>query len=369
MFQLTKITGAGTRRGLAVLAGVSVAALVAALAGAARGSNSITVTLTANGPQPKLVTLNVGDSITFTNNDSVNHSIVTKSPAGYTPGGFVSAPIRPGQIYSVGLGTAGSISYVQTGFGHSFSGKILVMPVGKLTLTTTQKSVIYGGTVTIEGRSPIPNAAVTVAARSKGKSGGNSGSGTSGSSGKGGWHSVATVTAGSDGSFITTLKPTSSASYRGQTSPTQNQSKSLVLTSSTITVAVMPQLTLRASGPRVVHQGKVVTLLGQIVPANGSSTLTLIGYDVTRRTWSTVSARSVAPSTGIATFHFTVPHGETSLRLSVSKSDHLQPGLQQTTTNQSLVVRGTGPVPPPTPGKHHKSSGKHLNRNHKPKHG
>ena len=150
------------------------------------------------------------------------------------------------------------------------------------------------------------------------------------------------------------MKPTSSTSYRAQTTPGQTQPKAVALTSSTITVAVMPQLTLRASSPRVVHQGKVVTLVGQIAPADGSSTLTLIGYDVSRRSWSTVSTRPVAASTGNATFRFAVPHGETSLRLTVSKSDHLQQGLLKTTTSQSLVVRGTGPVPPPTSGKHHR---------------
>lgn len=346
MFQFKKTTGTGRRRGFAVLVGVSAAALVAALAGGARGSSSITITLTAKGPQPKLITLNVGDSVTFSNSDTVNHSIVTQTPAGYTPGGFVSDPIRPGQSYSVGLGTAGEITYAQTGFGRSYSGKILVKPVGALTLTTAQKTITYGATVTIDGRSPIPSSTVTVSTHSKGQTGGGSGNG--------GWQTVATVTAGSDGLFTTTVKPTSSTSYRAQTTPGQTQPKAVALTSSTITVAVMPQLTLRASGPRVVHQGKVVTLVGQIAPADGSSTLTLIGYDVSRRSWSTVSTRPVAASTGNATFRFAVPHGETSLRLTVSKSDHLQQGLLKTTTSQSLVVRGTGPVPPPTSGKHHR---------------
>ena len=219
--------------------------------------------------------------------------------------------------------------------------------MGALTLTTAQKTVTYGTSVTIGGRSPIPNSTVTVSTHSKGKTGGGSGNG--------GWQTVSTVTAGSDGSFSTTVKPTSSTSYRAQTTPGQTQSKSATLTSSTVTVAVMPQLSLRASGPRVVHQGTAVTLVGQIVPANGSSTLTLIGYDVSRRSWSTVSTRPVATLTGKATFRFAVPHGETSLRLTVSKSDDLQQGLLKTTTSQSLVVRGTGPVPPPTTsGKHHR---------------
>lgn len=349
MFQFKKIKGNDRRRttirGLRVLAGIAVAALATTFAGGARAANTITVTLTAKGPQPKLITVNVGDSVTFTNSDAVNHSIVTKSPAGYTPGGFVSSPIRPGQSYSVGLGTAGLVSYAQTGFGRTYSGKILVKAVGALVLTAVQKTVAYGATVTIEGTSPLPSSTVTVSAHAKAKNGG-------GGSGSGGWQTVATLTAGPDGAFSTTVNPTSSTTYRAQTAPAQSQSKSEQLTSSTVTVAVMPKLTLRASGPRVVHQGKVVTLVGQIVPADGSSTLTLIGYDVSRRSWSNISTRPVAHSTGVATFRFTVPHGETSLRLTVSKSDHLQQGLLKTTTGQSLVVRGTGPVPPPTSGKH-----------------
>jgi plastocyanin len=366
LFQLKKTSGIARARSnnrwLAVLAGVSMAAVVATLVGAANGANTITVTLTAKGPQPKLITLNVGDSVTFTNGDAVNHSIVTKSPAGYTAGGFVSAPIRPGQSYSVGLATAGQISYVQTGFGRSYSGKILVNPVGALAITAAKTTVTYGSAVTIDGRSPIPSSTVNIVAHAKGKTGSGSAgsssagssSGSSGSGGNGSWQTVATVTAGSDGSFTTTVKPTSSTTYRAQTAPAQNQSKSGQLTSSTITVAVMPQLTLRATSPRTVHQGKVVTLTGTIVPANGASTLTLIGYDVSRRSWTTISTRPVATSTGIATFRFTAPHGDTSLRLTVSKSDHLQQGLLKTATTQSLVVHGTGPIPPPTSGKHHR---------------
>ena len=362
MFQPKKISGIarGRARSLAVLAGVSMAALVATLTAAASGANTITVTLTAHGPQPKLITLSVGDSVTFTNSDGVNHSIVTKTPAGYTPGGFVSAPIRPGQSYSVGVGTAGLIAYVQTGFGRSYSGKILVKPVGTLAITSATKTVTYGSSATIDGKSPIPGATVAVVARGKGKTGGGSstgtgtGTGSGTSTGKGGWQTVTTVTAGPDGSFTATVKPTSSTSYRAQTQPAQGQSKSTQLTSATLTVAVMPQLTLRATSPRVVHEGKVVTLTGQIVPANGASTLTLIAYDVSRRTWTTISTRPVAPSTGIATFRFAAPHGDTSLRLTVSKSNRLQQGLLKTTTAQSLAVHGTGPVPPPASGKHHR---------------
>lgn len=343
MIQLRKITGSDhwrrtKARRLAVVAGVSIAALVATLAGVALAADT-KVTLTSSGPQPGTITVNVGDSVTFTNSDGVNHSIVTKTPSGYSPGGFVSPPIRPGQSYSVGLSTPGTISYTETGFGRSHGGKIVVKVAGALAISAAPKTVVYGSSVTITGSSPLPGTNVVVSERLKGQHGSGSGSK--------GWQAVATVPSGSDGTFTATVTPKTTTTYRAQTASGQ-------VTSPTVAVAVAPELSLRATTPRVVRQGKLVTLVGKIVPADGATTLELVGYDTSRHSWSRITTRPVSPSTGTATFRYAVPHGLTQLRLAVSKSDHLQPGLLKVTTTKSLAVRGTGPVPPPTTRKHHR---------------
>jgi hypothetical protein len=118
---------------------------------------------------------------------------------------------------------------------------------------------------------------------------------------------------------------------------------------------VAPQLLLHATTKRVVHAGKLVTLVGKIVPANGAQSLELMAYNKSKRNWSRVATRPVS-ATGTATFRYAVPYGLTALRLAVSRSDQVLPGLLKTTSAQSLAVRGTGTPPPPT-GKHHKKHG------------
>lgn len=340
MTHLTKSLGERTSRRNLVAAGAAVAALAAILAGVALAADT-KVSLTATGPQPQTLTVSVGDSVTFTNTDNVNHSIVTKSPAGSAPGGFVSPVIHPGETYSVGLNNPGTISYAETGFGHQKgSGKIVVGVSGALTIATAQKAIVYGASITISGKSPVAGTNVSIDARGKGQKGGGGNGG-----GKGGWTTVATVPAGSDGSFTATLTPTATATYRAQLGSGQ-------VTSATVSVSVAPQLLLHATTKRVVHAGKLVTLVGKIVPANGAQSLELMAYNKSKRNWTRVSTRSVSAA-GTATFRFAVPYGLTPLRLSVSRSDQVLPGLLKTMSAQSLVVRGTGTPPPPT-GKHHK---------------
>jgi hypothetical protein len=278
--------------------------------------------------------------VTFTNNDNINHSIVTKSPGGYAPGGFVSPVIHPGQSYSVALNNPGTISYSETGFAKQHgSGKIVVGVAGSLSIAAAPKTVVYGSSITISGTSPLPGTDVVISARGKGQHGG----------GKGGWTTVATVPAGADGSFSATLTPTATATYRAQTGAGK------VTSLTTVSVSVAPQLLLQATTKRVVRTGKLVTLVGKIAPADGAASLELIAYNSSHRKGTRVATRSVSTA-GTATFKFAVPYGQTALRLSVSKSDQLRPGLLKTVSAKPVVVRGTGPAPAPT-GKHHKRHG------------
>jgi len=322
-----------------------VVLLAAALAGVALAAQT-SVSLTATGPQPQTLTVHVGDSITFTNNDTVNHSIVTKTPSGYAPGGFVSPVIRPGESYSVALNNPGTISYAETGFGkQKGSGKIVVGVAGALTIAAAPKTIVYGTSITITGKSPLPGTNVVVAARGKGQHSGG---------GNGGWTTVMTVPTAADGSYTATVTPTTSGTYRAQIGSTSKGSGQIV--SPTVSVSVAPQLTLQATTKRIVHAGKSVTLVGKILPANGAHSLELLAYNASKRNWSRVATRTVS-SAGAATFRYAVPYGQTALRVAVSKSDQLQSGLLKTVSKQTVVVRGTGVPPATTSGKHHKHHG------------
>jgi plastocyanin len=349
---VAKITGKvrrrrNSRRTIAA-AGAGVVVLAAILAGVALAAQT-SVSLTATGPLPQTITVGVGDSITFTNNDNVNHSIVTKSPSGYAAGGFVSPVIKPGQSWTVGISAPGTISYSETGFGKQHgSGKIVAGVAGTLSIAAAPKTIVYGASITITGTSPLPGTNVVVSVRAKGQHAGG---------GSGGWTPVATVPTASDGSYSATVTPTTSATYRAQAGATSTSSKgSGLVTSATVSVSVAPQLTLQATTKRVVHAGKLVTLVGKILPANGAHSLELLAYNASKRNWSRVATRTVS-STGTATFRFAVPYAQTALRVSVSKSDQLQAGLLKTVSKQAVVVRGTGVPPATTSGKHHKHHG------------
>src|SRR5438045_1478294 len=131
--------------------GLAVWAL-AAPAGA--GAASVTVSLTANGPLPQAVTVTVGDTVTFVNNDTGNHSIV------FTTGAIVSPVITPTQSWTLTVGNPGKLGYKQTGFTHhNFSGTVEVQaaPAGpgtttSLTLSSSRTVVRYGLPVGLRGR-------------------------------------------------------------------------------------------------------------------------------------------------------------------------------------------------------------------------
>jgi len=137
-------------RGLLTLAGIA-AALV--LAGAGSGATTFTVTIAKSGYAPKASTIAAGDTIHFTNSDTVAHQVVFKSTKGVTctPNPVV---LQPSQTANCTFTTAGKYTYSDpTTKGGAFQGTVTVSATAVATLAvhSTPQTVVFGGHATVSG--------------------------------------------------------------------------------------------------------------------------------------------------------------------------------------------------------------------------
>ena len=122
-----------------------------ALSGTA-GAKTVTVTITKNGYVPKSVTVVQGDTVQFTNGDTVAHQIVFKSTTGVT---CTANPlvIQPAASGSCTFANAGNYSYSDPNFeGNTFRGSITVTPPPEsISLTGKPAILTYGAKVVLAG--------------------------------------------------------------------------------------------------------------------------------------------------------------------------------------------------------------------------
>jgi plastocyanin len=136
-----------------LVSGLSLAALAALVVGVAV-AKTVAVTITKNGYVPKATTIAVGDTVQFTNGDTVVHQLTFKSMTGVacTPSPLVVQPTQSGSCSFVSPGT---FSYDDPNTkGNTFRGTITVVgPTTAETLTAAAKppTVIYAGKVTVSG--------------------------------------------------------------------------------------------------------------------------------------------------------------------------------------------------------------------------
>jgi plastocyanin len=133
---------------------LSLLALAAALAlttGAAAAT--ATVTITKAGYVPSATTIAVGDSVQFTNTDTVAHQVVFKTTTGVacSPNPFV---LQPGQSGTCTFQTAGSYTYSDpNGKGNTYRGTVTVNAAagGAITLSAAPRRIVYGNQTTLAG--------------------------------------------------------------------------------------------------------------------------------------------------------------------------------------------------------------------------
>ncbi|HET7129012.1 MAG TPA: hypothetical protein VFJ93_08055 [Gaiellaceae bacterium] len=127
---------------------VLVALLALIASGATAVAKTVTVTITKNGYVPKDQSILPGDTVTFTNGDTVAHQVSFKSSSGFTctPNPLVLQPSATGSCV---FNTAGSYSYSDPNVkGNTYRGSITVTtPPDSLTLSAKPLLLIFGAKV------------------------------------------------------------------------------------------------------------------------------------------------------------------------------------------------------------------------------
>ncbi len=81
------------------------AAGIALVLAAPASTATTTVQIKSTGFVPATVTINQGDSVTWTNTDTKDHQVVSNS------GAFASAILKPGKTYTHGFPSGGTFRY------------------------------------------------------------------------------------------------------------------------------------------------------------------------------------------------------------------------------------------------------------------
>ena len=134
-----------------LITGVAVLSLVL-VAGAV--AKTVAVSITKNGYVPSAMTVAAGDTVQFTNSDTVAHQVVFKTTTGVTcaPTSLVLQPTQTGTCTFV---TPGTFSYSDPNVkGNTFRGSVTVtgqVPAETLTLSAKPLTLVYGGKVSLTG--------------------------------------------------------------------------------------------------------------------------------------------------------------------------------------------------------------------------
>ena len=133
--------------------------LVALVVLAPARAATFTVAITKGGFAPEALTVAVGDTVTWRNDDTTSHQIASKSA------GFTSPLIKPGETFSFTYKNAGRFSY-QDETVKKNHGTVTVQgsPTAPIAVTASASKtlVVYGSAVTLTGATSSKRAGETV---------------------------------------------------------------------------------------------------------------------------------------------------------------------------------------------------------------
>ena len=184
-----------------------------------------TVSITNAGFVPAALTIDVGDSVTWTNSDNKNHQLTSKDAA------FASPVLKAGESYTFQFKTDGRYSVSDT-LVKNQKMTVTVMkaatPVASPSLSANKSKVIFGGAVVLSGKLPVSKAGEKVMLRAEVLTR----TGTKQTS------SVAEVLSTASGAFTFTTAPSAQTTYTVNWQATP----ALATTSNPVTVTVAPRI-------------------------------------------------------------------------------------------------------------------------------
>jgi plastocyanin/ribosomal protein L37E len=198
----------------ALLLALAIGLLVAAPAPA----KTVTVDISKLGFVPAAVTVQAGDSVTWTNKDTVNHQVVCATCT------FTSLVLAPGQSHTFVFTKVGKFTTVDP-LNKNKKGTVTVTAApASLTLTAAPRAVTYGHATTVSGTLSTgqANQKVDILAQPCGEKAAKV---------------ITSVTTTTGGAFTYQAQPAMLTSYQAQFKPN--------LTSSAVSVSVRPTVTLR----------------------------------------------------------------------------------------------------------------------------
>jgi plastocyanin len=139
-------------RRVILLAATTLALVLAAPASSA----TVTVSIKRAGFTPKTVNINQGDSVTWTNNDTINHQVVANN------GSYASPILGAGKSWTRTFQSGGTFNYHDS-LHPALKGTVVVKGAPpQISLVASAPVVKYGGTVTLSGAVSNKKAGVTV---------------------------------------------------------------------------------------------------------------------------------------------------------------------------------------------------------------
>lgn len=206
-----------------------------------------TVSITKSGFVPNAVTIDQGDSITWTNSDDRNRQPVSQGA------GFASPILKPGETFTFTFKDNGNFT-VRDALVSNQSSRVTVnktAPLGSPSLSASRRSLIYGGSVVLTGKVPNGKAGekVTLRADVVTRSGSRETS------------AVSEANTTTDGTFRFVHVPTAQTSYTvvWQATP------ATTMPSEAVTVTVAPRVGLgivrKMSGRRVLLSTKATSAI------------------------------------------------------------------------------------------------------------
>ena len=206
-----------------------------------------TVSITKSGFVPNAVTIDQGDSITWTNSDDRNRQPVSQRA------GFASPILKPGETFTFTFKNDGTFT-VRDALVANQASRVTVTkaaPLGSPSLAASRRTLIYGGSVVLTGKVPNGKAGEQVTLRAEVLTP----AGTRRAS------AVSEANTTTDGTFRFVDVPTALTSYTvaWQATPTTSMS------SDAVSVTVAPRIGLgvvrKLTGRRVVLSTKATSAI------------------------------------------------------------------------------------------------------------
>ncbi len=184
-----------------------------------------TVSITNAGFVPNKITIDAGDSITWTNSDSKNRQPISQSAS------FASPMLKPGETYTFQFKSDGRYDVTDALVRNqkmTVTVKKAPAPLGAPTLSVNKPKVIFGGAVILSGKVPVAKAGekVTLHAEVLTPTGAKQTS------------SVAEASSNASGAFSFTTVPSAQTTYTVNWQATPATATS----SSPVTVRVAPRI-------------------------------------------------------------------------------------------------------------------------------